>query len=74
MEDYLYSFASDSKRQVYKELTKHQTDFLVGRYQSGEEYKKCSKALDIPGNIVRTVINNWRKYNSDIQELDVPQT
>uniref|UniRef100_A0AAY5L3A7 Transposase Tc1-like domain-containing protein n=1 Tax=Esox lucius TaxID=8010 RepID=A0AAY5L3A7_ESOLU len=46
---------------VHRELPKHQRDVIVERYQSGEGYKRISKALDIPWNTVKTVIIKWRK-------------
>uniref|UniRef100_A0A674EJM0 Tc1-like transposase DDE domain-containing protein n=1 Tax=Salmo trutta TaxID=8032 RepID=A0A674EJM0_SALTR len=47
---------------VHRELPKHQRDLIVERYQSGEGYKRISKALHIPWNTVKTVIIKWRKY------------
>uniref|UniRef100_A0A9J7ZTJ8 Uncharacterized protein n=1 Tax=Cyprinus carpio carpio TaxID=630221 RepID=A0A9J7ZTJ8_CYPCA len=41
---------------VRRELPKHQRDLIIKRYQSGEGYKRISKALDIPWNTVKTVI------------------
>ncbi len=35
-------------------------------YQSGEGYKRISKALDIPWNTVKTVIIEWRKYGATV--------
>uniref|UniRef100_A0AAY5K3U8 Transposase Tc1-like domain-containing protein n=1 Tax=Esox lucius TaxID=8010 RepID=A0AAY5K3U8_ESOLU len=49
---------------VRRELPKHQKDLIVERYQSGEGYKRTSKALDIPWNTVKTVIIKWRKYGT----------
>uniref|UniRef100_A0AAY5L6C3 Transposase Tc1-like domain-containing protein n=1 Tax=Esox lucius TaxID=8010 RepID=A0AAY5L6C3_ESOLU len=39
-------------------------NLIAERYQSGEEYKIISKALDIPWNTVKTVIIKWRKYGT----------
>ncbi len=51
---------------VHRELPKHQRDLIVERYQSGEGYKRISKALDIPWNTVKTVIIKWRKYGATV--------
>ena len=52
-----------------KELTKQIRDLIVEKYQSGEGYKKISKALDIPWNTVKTIINKWRKYGTTVTLL-----
>uniref|UniRef100_A0AAY5KP51 Transposase Tc1-like domain-containing protein n=1 Tax=Esox lucius TaxID=8010 RepID=A0AAY5KP51_ESOLU len=49
---------------VRRELPKHKRDLIVERYQSGEGYKRISKALDIPRYTVKTVIIKWRKYGT----------
>ncbi len=51
---------------VRRELSKHQRDLIVERYQSGEVYKIISKAIDIPWNTVKTVIIKWRKYGATV--------
>ncbi|KAM9392316.1 transcription factor BTF3 homolog 4-like isoform 2-T2 [Pholidichthys leucotaenia] len=51
---------------VRRELPKHQRDLIVQRYQSGEGYKRISKALSIPWNTVKTVIIKWRKYGTTV--------
>lgn len=50
---------------VHKELTKHERD-LIESYRSGEGYKRISKALDIPWNTVKTIINKWRKHGTTV--------
>ena len=52
-----------------KELTKQLRDLIVEKYKSGEGYKKMSKALDIPWNTVKTIINKWRKYGTTLTLL-----
>lgn len=39
---------------------------IVESYQSGEGYKRISKAFNLPGNTVKTVINHWRKYGATV--------
>uniref|UniRef100_A0A803K548 Transposase n=1 Tax=Xenopus tropicalis TaxID=8364 RepID=A0A803K548_XENTR len=51
---------------VHRELPKHQRDLIVKRYQSGEGYKRVSKALDIPWNTAKTVIIKCRKYGTTV--------
>lgn len=51
---------------VRRKLPKHQRDLIVKRYQSGEGYRRISKALDIPWNTVKKVIIKWRKYATTV--------
>ncbi|XP_077587656.1 histone-lysine N-methyltransferase NSD2 [Stigmatopora nigra] len=49
-----------------RELPQHQNDLVVQRFLSGEGYKRISKALNIPWNMVKTVIAKWRKYGTTV--------
>ncbi|XP_019752572.1 uncharacterized protein LOC109532249 [Hippocampus comes] len=49
-----------------RELPQHQRDLIVERYQSGEGYKKISKALSIPWSTVKSVIVKWRKNGTTV--------
>ena len=55
-----------AKARVRRELTKHQRDLIVERYQSGRRYKIFSTALQIPWSTVKTVIMKWRKYGTTV--------
>ncbi|KAJ7317060.1 hypothetical protein JRQ81_003222 [Phrynocephalus forsythii] len=50
---------------VCRELPRHQKDPIVKRHQSGEGYRRISKALDIPWSTVQIVIK-WRKYGTTV--------
>lgn len=50
----------------YKDKMTFQTthDKFTEKYQSGEGYKKNSKALNIPQSTARSAIKKWIKYDS----------
>ncbi|XP_061700297.1 histone-lysine N-methyltransferase NSD2 isoform X1 [Syngnathoides biaculeatus] len=58
--------ADESQAVVRRERPQHQKDLIVRRYQSGEGYKRISKALNMPWNTVKTVIVKWRKYGTTV--------
>uniref|UniRef100_A0A803JMT1 Transposase Tc1-like domain-containing protein n=1 Tax=Xenopus tropicalis TaxID=8364 RepID=A0A803JMT1_XENTR len=60
------SNTNGAKAMAHRDLPKHQRDLIVKRYQSGEGYKRISKALDVPWNTVKTVIINCRKYGTTV--------
>ncbi|XP_044191145.1 histone-lysine N-methyltransferase EHMT2 isoform X7 [Thunnus albacares] len=41
-------------------------DKIIERYQSGEGYKRISKALNISRSTVRTVIKKWKEYGTTV--------
>ncbi|XP_061542774.1 chromodomain-helicase-DNA-binding protein 6 isoform X3 [Phycodurus eques] len=49
---------------VRKELPQRQRDVIVQRHQSGEGYKRISKALNVPWSTVKAVIIKWRKFGT----------
>ncbi|KAM9797552.1 uncharacterized protein LOC133166875 isoform X1 [Syngnathus typhle] len=49
-----------------RELPQHQRDLIVERYQSGEGYKRISKALNISWSTVKSVIVKWRKNGTTV--------
>ncbi|XP_057696935.1 uncharacterized protein LOC130918837 [Corythoichthys intestinalis] len=49
-----------------RELPQHQRDLIVERYQSGDGYKRISKALNIPWNTVKSVLVRWRKNGTTV--------
>ena len=51
---------------IHKEPPKHEQDLIVERYRSWEGYGRMSKALDIPQNAVKMVINKRRKYDTTV--------
>ncbi|XP_075684685.1 succinyl-CoA:glutarate CoA-transferase isoform X3 [Rhinoderma darwinii] len=55
-----------AKAMVRKKLTTHQRDLIVERHQSGEEYQRISKALEIPWNTVKTVIKKWITFGTTV--------
>ncbi|XP_073444503.1 uncharacterized protein [Dendrobates tinctorius] len=57
---------SQAKAMIRKHLTTQQRDLIVESYQSGDGYKKISKALDISRNTVRTVIKKWLKFGTTV--------
>ncbi|XP_077572581.1 uncharacterized protein LOC144196367 isoform X1 [Stigmatopora nigra] len=49
-----------------RELPQHQRDLIVQRYQSGDGYKRISKALNIPWNTVKSVLVRWKKNGTTV--------
>ncbi|XP_077389408.1 uncharacterized protein LOC144026561 [Festucalex cinctus] len=49
-----------------RELPQYQRDLIVERYQSGEGYKRISKALNISWSTVKSVIVKWRKNGTTV--------
>lgn len=41
-------------------------DKIIEKYQTGEGYKKISKALNISRSSVRAIINKWKEYGTAV--------
>ena len=47
-----------------KEFSKDLWDKVVERHRSGNGYENISKALNIPGCTVKTIIKKWKAYGT----------
>src|SRR4029434_5087862 len=47
-----------------KEHSEQLREKVIEKYKSGEEYKKMSKALNIPWNSVKSIIKKWKEYGT----------
>lgn len=49
-----------------KKHSKQSRDKIIEKYQSGEGYKRISKALNISRSTVRTIIKKWKEYGTAV--------